>query len=76
MDGNLVSSPEFSMSIVSGRIGIIAMAIFVSAVLAYPCGTKQKVTGGPKLPEPPRNGAEPGKKLNFLLIDNIQRRMI
>jgi hypothetical protein len=38
------------MSIVSGRIAIIAMAIFVSAVLAYPCGTKEKVTGGPKLP--------------------------
>lgn len=65
MDDNLVSSPEFSMSIVSGRIGIIAMAIFVSAVLSYPCGTEQKVTGGLKLPGP-RNGAEPGKKLNFL----------
>jgi hypothetical protein len=41
------------MSIVSGRMGIMALAIFVSAVLAYPGGTKQKVTGGPKLPEPP-----------------------
>lgn len=71
MDGDSVSSPEFSMSIVSGRIAIIAMAIIVSAVLAYPCGTKQKVTGGPKLPEPPRNSAEPGKKLIFSCLLTI-----
>jgi len=45
VDGSLISSPDFSMSIVFGCTGIVAMAILVSAVLAYPCGAKQKAIG-------------------------------
>ena len=45
VDGSLISSPDFSMGIVFGCTGIVAMAIFASAVLAYPCTAKQKAIG-------------------------------
>jgi archaeosortase B (VPXXXP-CTERM-specific) len=45
VDGSLVSSPDFSMGIVFGCTGIVAMAIYASAVLAYPCRPKQKAIG-------------------------------
>lgn len=45
VNGGLISSPDFSMGIVSGCTGIIPTVILVSAVLAYPCQAKQKATG-------------------------------
>jgi archaeosortase B (VPXXXP-CTERM-specific) len=45
VDGSLISSPDFSMSIVFACTGIVAMGIFASAVLAFPCGAKQKAIG-------------------------------
>ena len=45
VDGTLISSPAFSMGIVTGCTGIVAMLIFASAVLAYPCRAKQKAIG-------------------------------
>jgi len=45
VDGSSISSPDFSMGIVFGCTGIVAMAIYASAVLAYPCTAKQKAIG-------------------------------
>ncbi len=45
VDGSLISSPDFSMSIVFGCTGIVPIGIFVSAVLAYPCTARQKAAG-------------------------------
>ena len=41
----LISSSKFQMGIVTGCTGLIPIAIFVSAVLAYPCRIKDKVWG-------------------------------
>ena len=45
MDGTLIHSPDFAMRIVSECTGIIPMAIYLSAVIAYPCAIKQKAIG-------------------------------
>jgi archaeosortase B (VPXXXP-CTERM-specific) len=43
--GTMVSSPDFSMGIIEACTGIVPMAIFVSAVLAYPSTIRQKAIG-------------------------------
>ncbi len=43
--GTMVSSPEFSMGIIAACTGIVSMAIFTSAVVAYPCRFSRKVEG-------------------------------
>jgi exosortase/archaeosortase family protein len=45
VDGTLISSPAYSMSIVTECTGLVPMAIVVCAVLAYPCRAKQKAIG-------------------------------
>jgi len=45
VDGTLISSPDYSISIVTECTGLIPMAIVVCAVLAYPCTWKQKAIG-------------------------------
>jgi archaeosortase B (VPXXXP-CTERM-specific) len=45
VDGALISSPAYSMSIVTECTGLVPMAIVVCAVLAYPCTAKQKAIG-------------------------------
>ena len=45
VDGSLITSPAFSMSIVFGCTAVVPIAIFASAVLAYPCTIKQKAMG-------------------------------
>jgi archaeosortase B (VPXXXP-CTERM-specific) len=45
VDGTLISSPHYSMSIVTECTGLIPMAIVVCAVLAYPSTAKQKAIG-------------------------------
>ena len=45
--GSHISSPDFSlgMMIVFGCTGLVPIAIFVSAVVAYPCSIRQKLAG-------------------------------
>jgi exosortase/archaeosortase family protein len=43
--GTSISSPDFSMEIISACTGLVAMAIFTSAVLAYPCRLGKKAEG-------------------------------
>ena len=45
VDGSMVSSSEFSMSIVLGCTALIPTAIFLAAVLAYPCTIRRKLIG-------------------------------
>jgi len=45
VDGALISSPDYSMRIVTECTGLVPMAIVVCAVLAYPCTAKQKAIG-------------------------------
>jgi len=45
VDGSLVTSPDFAMSIVFGCTAIVPIGIFISAVLAYPCTARQKAVG-------------------------------
>ena len=46
VDGAVILSPASSpLEIIPECLGIISMAIFVSAVLAYPCRIKQKMVG-------------------------------
>lgn len=45
VDGSLITSPDFSMSIVFGCTAIVPIAIYASAVIAYPCSIKQKAAG-------------------------------
>lgn len=45
VDGTLISSPDYSMSIVTECTGLVPMAIVVFAVLAYPSTAKQKAIG-------------------------------
>jgi len=45
VDGTLVSSPDYSINIVTECTGLIPMAIVVCAVLAYPCTWRQKGIG-------------------------------
>jgi archaeosortase B (VPXXXP-CTERM-specific) len=44
-DDTLISSSKFQMGIVTGCTGLIPTAIFVSAVLAYPCRIRDKIIG-------------------------------
>ena len=41
----IISSPDFSMRIIAACTGSIAMAIFISAVLAYPSSISKKAEG-------------------------------
>jgi len=43
--GTNVSSPDFSMGIITACTGLVAMAIFTSAVLAYPSSIGKKAEG-------------------------------
>ncbi|MGA8849489.1 MAG: archaeosortase/exosortase family protein [Dehalococcoidia bacterium] len=45
VDGTLISSPDYSMRIVTECTALVPMAIVVCAVLAYPCTAKQKAIG-------------------------------
>jgi archaeosortase B (VPXXXP-CTERM-specific) len=45
VDGTLVSSPDYSINIVTECTGLVPMAIIVCAVLAYPATWKQKGIG-------------------------------
>ncbi len=45
VDHALISSPDFSMSIVANCTALIPIIIFVSAVLAFPSTIKQKAMG-------------------------------
>jgi archaeosortase B (VPXXXP-CTERM-specific) len=45
VDGTLISSPDYSMRIVTECTGLVPMAIVVCAVLAYPGTAKQKAIG-------------------------------
>ena len=45
VDGVLISSPDYSMRIVTECTGLVPMAIIVCAVLAYPGTVKQKAIG-------------------------------
>jgi exosortase H (IPTLxxWG-CTERM-specific) len=45
VDGTLISSPDYSMRIVTECTGLVPMAIVVCAVLAYPGTWKQKAIG-------------------------------
>ena len=46
VDGAVILSPSSNpLEIIPECLGIISMAIFVSAVLAYPCRIKQKMVG-------------------------------
>ena len=45
VDGTLVSSPDYSINIVTECTGLVPMAIVVCAVLAYPATWKQKGIG-------------------------------
>lgn len=45
VSGTSVSSPRFSMEIITACTGLIAMGIFTAAVLAYPCRLIRKVEG-------------------------------
>lgn len=45
VDGVMVSSAGFSMGIIEACTGIVPMAIFASAVLAYPSSARHKVIG-------------------------------
>ena len=45
VDGTLISSPDYSIRIVTECTGLIPMAIVVCAVLAYPGTWKQKGIG-------------------------------
>jgi archaeosortase B (VPXXXP-CTERM-specific) len=44
-DDTLISSSKFQMGIVTGCTGLIPTAIFISAVLAYPCRIRDKIIG-------------------------------
>ncbi len=43
--GTNISSPDFSMGIIMACTGLVAMAIYTSAVLAYPCRIVKKAEG-------------------------------
>ena len=43
--GTNISSPDFSMGIITACTGLVAMAILTSAVLAYPCSISKKAEG-------------------------------
>jgi len=43
--GAMVTSPDFSMSIIAACTGIVPTAIVISAVLAYPSTIRQKIEG-------------------------------
>ncbi len=43
--GTIISSPDFSMGIITACTGLIAMAIFISAILAYPSSIARKAEG-------------------------------
>jgi len=43
--GTNVSSPDFSMGIITACTGLVAMVIFTAAVLAYPCSLGKKTEG-------------------------------
>jgi exosortase H (IPTLxxWG-CTERM-specific) len=46
VDGSIISSPSGTpLEIIPECLGIISMAIYASAVLAYPCRFKQKMLG-------------------------------
>ena len=46
VDGSIISSPSGTpLEIIPECLGIISMAIYASAVLAYPCRLKQKMLG-------------------------------
>lgn len=46
VDGSIISSPSgIPLEIIPECLGIISMAIYASAVLAYPCRIKQKMLG-------------------------------
>lgn len=46
VDGSIISSPSGTpLEIIPECLGIISMAIYASAVLAYPCRIKQKMLG-------------------------------
>jgi len=44
-DDTLISSSKFQMGIVTGCTGLIPIAIFIAAVLAYPCRIRDKIIG-------------------------------
>ena len=44
-NGTLVSSDDFAVTIIGECTGIVPMLIFLSAVVAYPCGIKHKLAG-------------------------------
>ena len=44
-EDTLISSSKFQMGIVTGCTGLIPTAIFVAAVLAYPCRIRDKIIG-------------------------------
>jgi len=43
--GTSISSPDFSMGIITACTGLVAMAIFTAAVLAYPSSIGKKAEG-------------------------------
>lgn len=45
VNGSLISSPDFSMKIILECTGLVPLAIFLPAVIAYPSMVKQKLVG-------------------------------
>ena len=45
VNGSLISSPDFSMGIILECTGLVPLAIFLPAIIAYPSSTKQKLVG-------------------------------
>ena len=45
VDGTMVSSSDFSMGIIAACTGIVPIAIYIAAVVAYPATIRQKLLG-------------------------------